>query len=131
VEQRDNLLRITPFWEKSTSLSESFMEIKQIPNTTIEEMEQMVINSTDFSRYYDTFHNQPTADSPFASFTLYDGFDGNNIVTNIYIKDNKNEGVFVVTTQHTIEATEGIGVRFRASLKTLEVLDLENAIIKN
>jgi hypothetical protein len=39
------------------------------------------------------------------------------------IKDNENGGVFVITTQHTVEATAGVGVRFGNFLRTFSVVD--------
>jgi len=124
VTQENNLLKITPFWEMPIDWPEFFMEIKQVSNTTISEMEQKIVNSTDFDSYCEVFHSQLTEYFPFVRFTMFSAFDAGDIVTDIYIKDNKNGGVFVITTQYTEEAAEGIGARFRNFLKTLEILDL-------
>ena len=123
VEQSDSLLRITPPWDLPTDWPMFFMEITQIPNTTVEDVKRDIMSSADFLQSYDSLVAQPTAHFPFVGISMYDGFDRDNTVTNIYIKENNVNGVFVVTTQHSIEATGGIGVRFMNFLKTLELLD--------
>jgi len=122
-ELRDGLLRITPIWDRPAEWPEFYMEIKQVPNITISEMANEIISFLDFEDYYYIYYHLPNEYAPFAHFSLYDGFYHDSITRSVRIKDNEHGGVFVITTQHTIEGTEGIGIRFRNFLATLEVLD--------
>jgi len=139
VERQDNLLRLihprnVPADDWSIEWSDTaFMEIKQVPNITIEEMEQKIISYINSNRYYSTFHHQPSEekDIPYVTFSLADGFEWDSIITSIQIKDNENGGVFVITSQSTLAALENLNSRFRSFIKTLEVLDLENATSTN
>ena len=120
VEQQDNLLRV--IWE---GMPEIFMEIKQIPNTTVPEMERKVIASFDLDRHY--FFRSPASDDfPFVRLDFYEGTDGiferDSTVIRTYIKDNAHGGVFVATVQLVFEAVGGHGVRFENSLKTIEII---------
>jgi hypothetical protein len=129
VEQQENLLRVTPTWNMPIDWPDVFLEIKQIPNITVAEMEQNIISITDFNRYEEIFHNQSREDFPFVSFNLYEGLEWDSTVVCIFIKDNKNGGVFVITSQYINVAAEGHGTRFSNILRTLEII--ENNAAKN
>jgi len=119
VEQKDNLLRVT--WEVPSHLPEVFMEIMQVPNTTVEEMEQKILADFDLNNYYFD-HNPADESSPFTRLEFYEGFERDSAVINIYLKDNAHGGVLVITEQYFLEAAKGHGVRFRNSLKTLLIV---------
>lgn len=125
AEQHGNRLLVTPN-NTQADWSDIFMEIRQVPNISVEESEREIINAIDFNRYYDTSHMYPTEEFSFVRFIFYEGTEWNSIITNIYIRDNTQGGVFVITTQYTIEAKAigNTGVRFRSFLSTLEVLDI-------
>jgi len=116
VEQQDNQLRAILSFNMG-NLPEISMEITQVANTTVEEMERAIKYMFDFSYYY------IPADEYFPFVRLMpmfdDGLEWDSVGTVIYIKDNAHGGVFVITTL----ATSGHGIRFRSSLRTLEIIE--------
>ena len=121
VEQKDNLLRVTPSWDMPEYLPEVFMEIKQALDITAEEMEQKILAGFDLNSHH--FYRQAAdEDFPFVSLEFCDDFELGGTVIKIYIKDNTRGGVFVITTQHSLEAAEGHGIRFWNSLKTMSII---------
>jgi len=126
VKQQDNLLRAVPFWDMPTDLPEVFMEIKQIANTSVEEMERTIKDAFDLSHYY-FFREQYDDHFPFVGLVFYDGFERDSTVVSIYIKDNAQGGVFVITINYFLEAAGGHGIRFRNSLKTMVILETSHS----
>jgi len=122
VKQQDNSLRAVPFWDMPTDLPEVFMEIKQIANTSVEEMERTIKDAFDLSHYY-FFREQYDDYFPFVGLIFYDGFERDSNVASIYVKDNAQGGIFVVTINYFLEAAGGHGIRFRNSLKTMAILE--------
>jgi len=122
AEQQENLLRIVPYLDMPPTAPKVFMEIKQIPNITVEEMEDKIKSTIDISHYYFFFHEQATEDFPFVKIEFFDSIAWDSIVTVIYIKDNSNNGVFVITAQYSYEAIGGHGVRFLNILRSLEII---------
>jgi len=124
VEQRDNLLRA--IWDDTPEYLHVFMEIKQVPNITVIDMEQKIITYFEHNHYL-FLHSQATEYFPFVRLGFYGGtdliFEWDSVVINIYIKDNTQGGVFVITTHYFFEAAGGHSVRFINSLKTIEILD--------
>ena len=129
VKQRDNLLRATPFWADKLDMPEIFREIRQVPNTTVAEMEQKIIASFDLDRYYFT-HRQATEDFPFVSLgfeekieTHSDRHPGSAAVISNSIKDNTRGGVFVITTQLPLGDMCALGATFGYSFRTFQIID--------
>ena len=124
VEQQDNLLRITPPWDMPPGFPEVFMEIKQVPNTTIAEMEYMIETTFDFDHFY-SFREQYPVDFSIIKLGFYGDLDimVNDVLIDIYIRDNGNGGVFVITMQYCHEAFTGHGVRFLNSIWTLTIIE--------
>jgi len=124
VEQQDNFLRVTPSWDMPQGFPEVFMEIKQVPNITIAEMEYRIKTTFIFDHFY-SFHGHYPVDFSVVSLGFYDDTDSmvNDVFIDIYIRDNGNNGVFVVTMQYCHESFTGHGVRFLNSIWTLDVLD--------
>lgn len=123
VDQYDNLLRITPAWELLESSPQTFMEIAQIPNITVEEKEQEVLSAINLGDYDYIDHRQP----PYAaSIVLYrDRDDMNSPVVVITIKDNAVGGVFVITSQYSLAMQGGgLGTRFYYYLSSLTPLQI-------
>ena len=102
------------------------MEIKQVPNITIEEMEHKVEASFNLDYFY-FFRRQFPEGSVLATFSPLDSAHFNDI----YIRNNGNGGVFVVTMQYCHEGATGHGVSFLNSIwtmKTIEISEIEDCI---
>lgn len=124
VEQRDNLLRVINPWNDPPYFTEIFMEIKQVPNTTIEEMEYKIEASFDFG-FFSSLRGQSPENFSIITLEFYDDLDfvGDDVIIHIYIRDNGNGGVFVVTMQYCIVGFTGAGVRFLNSIWTMEIIE--------
>jgi hypothetical protein len=121
VEQKDSLLRATPAWSTPADWPELFMEITQAQNTTAEQTEQRITADFDPGNYY--FYHQPADEHfPFTRL-IFESREPGGTITSIYIKDNTQGGVFIITARYPIEAAEGHGARFLNSLKTLSIIE--------
>ena len=127
VEQQENLLRVVPIVQMLDH-PPSFMEITQVPNVTVYEMKERLWAEMDPSLIY--YHRLPTEDDPFAAIFQEDVIwedDGSRIwlyvINGVYIRDNNQGGVFVITTQFSSDGAEWFGSLFSRSISTLEIID--------
>ena len=134
IEQSDNWLRLSSV----PPLLPAFLEITQVPDITVNEMVYQIKNEIDFDTHEanEFFrHNPPTKDFPFTEIGFFDVDDigedtyfiwdwWNTPYTRIFVRDNLQDGVFVVTIQHGYGAISGFGVRFRHYISTLKTLGL-------
>ena len=123
VEQQGHVLRASFDSDFQVDVPLPFMEIKQVPNIGVEEVWNDIFNEIDLDRIDYVHDAQPEADFPYYVIERYDGAEWDSLVSFTYLKDNTRGGVFVITTQHSLEATEGHGARFRNYVRSLEILD--------
>ena len=124
VEQKENLLRVMSPWNSNPNSTDVFMEIKQIPHTTISEMEYVIKTSFVFDQF-NIIRGQAPNTFSFITLRHYDdeGFIRDDVIVDIYIKENGIGGVFVVIMQYCMESLTGHGVRFFNSILTMTTLD--------
>ncbi|MCL2373593.1 MAG: hypothetical protein FWC78_09380 [Defluviitaleaceae bacterium] len=120
VELQNDLLRMIPSLEMPEHFPEIFMQITQVANATVEEMGHKIKDTFDLFCYY--FFDEQDEYFPFVSHVFYNDLEHYSTVTSIHIKDNSRGGVFVVVTNYPEIAAGGHGVRFRNSLKTMEII---------
>jgi len=123
VEQRDNELSVSVDWDFPWDVPAPSMDIRQFPNVGVEEMGYNIINGIDLDYLYHFNYSLPTDDFPFFVIELHSGTEWNSLVVFTYIRDNTRGGVFVITTQHSLEAMEGHGALFSHFIGTLEIID--------
>ena len=98
------------------------MEITQIMDITVAEAEYRIKADVDFNSYQYISYKEPTEDFPFRIIDLSEGSDWNSKITRLFIRDNAQGGVFVITVQ---TFTEGINwaVRYGHYINTLEIIE--------
>ena len=128
VQQSYNFLRITPILG-DLNAPLAFMEITQTADIAVVEAIEKIKSEINFSAlasFAQFSHAPPTKDFPFDIISFLE-FDENMYqdakLIRIFIRDNLNGGVFIITTQHTLEATGGFGVRFVYFISTLKIIN--------
>jgi len=125
VEQQVNLLRITPFED----IPSVFVEIKQLPNITVEEKIAQIIKNLGDNRRL-SFLLPPTDNFPFTKIWLLEDLDNRAIIQReiMYIRDNTKGGVIFATVN---EAGRDLA-NFDNVFRTLELINfIDGDIIKN
>jgi hypothetical protein len=120
ARQSENHLRVTSIFEELLDYYPPlFMEITQVSNITAEEMAREIISAADASNLL--FHNEPQKDFPYIRIGfISDEDEHHEIMTDFYIRDNENGGVFLATV-HFFDIASGANAHYGHMLRTLEI----------